>query len=177
MIERRKICMLGATGVGKTSLVARFVRSIFSETYRTTIGVTIDKKRIERDGREIDLVIWDLSGEDEFQGVSGSYMRGGGGYLLVIDGTRRATVDTALALHRMAREIMGAVPCVGVVNKSDLVTAWEVDRASEAALRDTGCTIVLTSAKTGAGVEEAFGALAREMMMMSARERAARGGA
>jgi small GTP-binding protein len=174
MIERRKVCMLGATGVGKTSLVARFVRSIFSETYRTTIGVTIDKKRVLWEGREVDLILWDLSGEDEFQGVSRSYMRGAGGYLLVIDGTRRATVDTALGLHRVAFEILGGVPRIAVLNKSDLAAAWEIDRASEAGLRGVGCSIVLTSAKTGAGVEEAFSALAREMMM-SAPGRAARG--
>src|SRR6185437_12653667 len=121
MVEKRKICMLGASGVGKSSLVARFVRSIFSDLYRTTIGVAIDRRRVCWSGRELDLVIWDLSGEDEFQGVSRSYLRGAGGILVVVDGTRRVTVETALRLREDAREIAGEVPCIVVVNKADLV--------------------------------------------------------
>jgi hypothetical protein len=163
MVHKRKICMLGATGVGKTSLVARFVRSIFSETYRTTIGVTIDKKRV-RDGRgELDLVIWDLSGEDEFQSVTRSYMRGASGLLVVVDGTRRGTAETALRLHAEARAFVGDVPRVFVLNKSDLSATWDLDPPFEAALRAAGTTLVRTSAKTGAGVEDAFGALVSAM--------------
>src|SRR5438046_1225894 len=97
--DKRKVCMLGATGVGKTSLVTRFVRSIFSTTYQTTVGVRIDKKRVACAGRELDLVIWDLSGEDEFQSVQLPYVRGAAGLLVVVDGTRGATADTALRLH------------------------------------------------------------------------------
>ena len=163
-MEKRKICMLGATGVGKTSLVARYVRSIFSDAYRTTIGVTIDKRRIREGRSELDLVIWDLSGEDEFQSVSRSYMRGAAGLLVVVDGTRRATAETALRLHAEARAIVGDVPRVFVLNKSDLVATWDLDQAAEAALRAPAAALVRTSARTGAGVEDAFSALVRAMM-------------
>src|SRR5262245_14058975 len=117
MTENRKICMLGATGVGKTSLVTRFVRRLFSEVYQTTIGVALEKIRICCDGREISLIIWDLSGEDEFQSVNQLYMRGAGGFLVVVDGTRRDTAATALRLSSSARAI-GAddVPCVIALN-------------------------------------------------------------
>src|SRR5689334_16108607 len=164
MVEKRKVCMIGATGVGKTSVSQWFVRSIFSEAYRTTIGVTIEKRRLVRDGRAIDLVIWDLSGEDEFQSLNLSYLRGAGGLLVVIDGTRRDTMETALRLHKRARTIVGGVPCVFVLNKSDLVARWEIDERREAALERAGWPSVKTSAKTGAGVEDAFGALAGAMM-------------
>src|SRR6516162_2293402 len=107
MVRKCKICLLGATGVGKTSLVARFVRSIFSDTYRTTIGVTIDKKRVRYSHGELDLILWDLSGEDEFQSVTRAYMRGAAGLLVVVDGTRRATAETALRLHAEARVFAG----------------------------------------------------------------------
>lgn len=163
MGEQRKICMLGATGVGKTSLVARFVRSIFSDAYKTTIGVTIDKKRVREGGRELDLVIWDLSGEDEFQRVTRSYMRGAAGLLIAVDGTRRGTAETALRLLAEARAIVGDVPRVLVLNKSDLVATWELDEGCEDALREAASVLVKTSAKTGAGVEDAFAALARAM--------------
>ncbi|WP_437314127.1 Rab family GTPase [Sorangium sp. So ce385] len=168
MGEKRKVCVLGATGVGKTSLVARFVRSIFSEAYRTTIGVTIETRRVRCDDRELDLILWDLSGEDEFQDVQISYVRGSAGLLLVIDGTRRLTVETGLRLHAAARAIAGDLPSVAVLNKADLTAAWEIDEAAEARLRRAGLWVARTSAKTGAGVEGAFSALARAMLAREA---------
>jgi hypothetical protein len=173
-MEKRKICMLGATGVGKTSLVARFVHRIFSDAYRTTIGVTIDKKRTWEGRSELDLVIWDLSGEDEFQSVTRSYMRGAAGLLVVVDGTRRDTAETALRLHGEARAVVGDVPRVFVLNKSDLMATWDLDQVAEATLHAAGAGLVKTSAKTGAGVEDAFGALVRAMTTGD-RERPSRG--
>ena len=76
---QKKICMLGSFAVGKTSLVARFVRSIYSEKYHTTVGVKIDKKQVQFDGKSMNLILWDLYGEDEFQKVHMSYLRGASG--------------------------------------------------------------------------------------------------
>ena len=87
---QKKICLLGGFGVGKTSLVSRFVHSIFSDKYLTTVGVKIDKKRVDLGSQQVDLVIWDIYGEDDFQKVRMSYLRGASGYLLVADGTRRS---------------------------------------------------------------------------------------
>ncbi|HVK64980.1 MAG TPA: GTP-binding protein [Polyangium sp.] len=162
-LAKRKVCLLGATGVGKTSLVMRFVRSIFSEQYQTTIGTRIETKHIPYGDHELVLVLWDLSGEDEFQRVRLSYLRGAAGYLLVADGTRRATVETAMALHHTAAELLGDVPRVLVLNKADLRAFWELDDASEREL--AACwPIFETSAKTGAGVEEAFRALGHALL-------------
>jgi len=99
---QKKICLLGGFGVGKTSLVSRFVHSIFSDKYLTTVGVKIEKKSLVLNEQELDLVIWDLYGEDDFQKVRMSYLRGASGYLLVADGTRRTTLDTAMSLHEAA---------------------------------------------------------------------------
>lgn len=164
MAEKFKICMLGASGVGKTSLVKRFVHRAFSETYRTTIGVAIEKKRSRCDDRDVDLVIWDLSGEDEFQSVTLSYVRGAAGILLCIDTTRRDTALVALRLAAATRAMVGDVPSVCVLTKSDLIATWDLDAGSEAALRRAGCALVRTSAKTGEGVEDAFGALTRAVL-------------
>ena len=92
---QRKVCLLGAFAVGKTSLVARFVHSLFSERYHTTIGVKIDRKTVRVNGRDVNLMIWDLAGEDEFMSLRMSYLRGTDGCLLVIDGTRKDTLATA----------------------------------------------------------------------------------
>jgi small GTP-binding protein len=161
---QKKICMLGSFAVGKTSLVRRFVESIFSETYHTTVGVKIDKKPIQIDGKQIDLVLWDLYGNDDFQKIRWSYFQGASGYLLVADGTRRATIDRAVELEERARAEIGSVPFVFVMNKCDLVDDWEFDSEMEARFATQSWTILSSSAKTGQGVEEAFSQLARKIV-------------
>jgi hypothetical protein len=160
---QKKICMLGGFGVGKTSLVSRFVSSIFSDKYFTTVGVKIDKKSVTVDGGEMTLVLWDIYGQDEFQTVRDSYLRGTSGYLLVADGTRYATLETAAALQRQAEAVVGQMPFLLLLNKSDLDREWQVDERALVKLVDRGWTVMKTSAKTGAGVEDAFAKLARAM--------------
>ena len=162
-MRQNKICMLGGFGVGKTSLVSRFVSSIFSETYLTTLGVKIDKKVVSIDGVETTLMLWDIYGQDEFQTVRDSYLRGASGYLLVADGTRHATLETAMALQRQAESVIGPAPFLLLLNKADLDRDWQVDERALVKLVDRGWRVVKTSAKTGDGVEDAFTRLAREM--------------
>lgn len=159
---QKKICMLGAFAVGKTSLVARFVHSIFSDKYLTTLGVKIDKKTVDLGNEHVDLILWDIHGEDELQKINMSYLRGAAGYLLVVDGTRRTTVDTALAVHESAQRLIGPVPVVIAINKADLAGRWDVD---ERTLEPLGYPVVKTSAKTGAEVEATFLRLARDVMV------------
>ncbi|UJR82718.1 Rab family GTPase [Sandaracinus amylolyticus] len=156
MSLKLKLCMIGATGVGKTSLVARYVHSVFSERYETTIGVKILSRRVMRDERPVDLVVWDLSGEDEFQNVQPAYLRGAAGYLLVADGTRRDTLDVASVLNSRAQAAIRGIPFVVAINKADMVAAWEIRERDTAQLAQRGWPCVLTSAKTGAGVDRAF---------------------
>ena len=160
---QKKICMLGGFGVGKTSLVSRFVTSIFSDTYLTTIGVKIDKKSIAVDAHEMTLMLWDIYGQDEFQTVRDSYLRGASGYLLVADGTRHATLETAAALQQKAESVIGRVPFLLLLNKADLIREWQVDEQALVKLVDRGWSVVKTSAKTGDGVEVAFTMLASRM--------------
>jgi small GTP-binding protein len=160
MITKLKISLIGATGVGKSSLADRFVHSMFSDSYRTTIGVKIEALEVRRGDRAVQLVIWDMSGEDEFQSVQTAYVTGTAGYFVVVDGTRRATADTGVALMHRVREAVGNVPFIVVVNKNDLVAAWELRPCDLERLAEDASGIVYTSARTGAGVKEAFHRLA-----------------
>jgi small GTP-binding protein len=160
---QKKVCMLGAFAVGKTSLVSRFVSSIFSDKYLTTVGVKIDKKRVSLLRGDMELMLWDIYGEDEYQKVRMSYLRGASAYLLVADGTRRATVDVAVGLQQSAESEIGKAPFVLVLNKVDLADAWEVDDAALQVVHELGWKVIRTSAKTGEGVEDAFMTLARAM--------------
>ncbi|HEY4977775.1 MAG TPA: Rab family GTPase [Candidatus Acidoferrum sp.] len=161
---QKKICMLGSFGVGKTSLVRRYVESIYDDVYHTTVGVKIDKRSLQVDGTDVTLVLWDLYGEDEFQKMRWSYLRGSSGYLLVADGTRRASLEKALALEQKVREEVGKIPFILVINKSDLIQEWELDPTLEAQFIAKEWSILRCSAKNGENVEEAFVQLTRKIL-------------
>ena len=164
MMLQKKICMLGAFATGKTSLVMQFVHSIFTDKYYTTIGVKIDKKELTIGTQDVNLVLWDLAGEDEFLQVHMSYLRGSSGYLLVADGTRPATLDTARSLQKRVEAAIGYVPFVLMLNKSDLTAGWEVGEEALANLREKGWDIIITSARSSLGVEEAFVTLVKKIL-------------
>jgi small GTP-binding protein len=165
---KKKICMVGQFAVGKTSLVRRFVDSIFDERYLTTIGVKIDRKDLTIDGKSITLMLWDLAGEDELAQLNVSHLRGAAGYILVADGCRAATLAKAAELQQRIAEMVGALPFVLVVNKADLSDQWEVQSAQ---IAQYGWPTFETSAKTGKGVEEMFLGLAATLIRdHSARE-------
>jgi small GTP-binding protein len=163
-MANKKICMLGSFAVGKTSLVARFVHSIYSDVYHTTVGVKIDKKTVTVADETVMMMLWDIHGEDDFQKIRTSYLRGAAGFLLVADGTRRATLDKALDLRNLGVEAAGEVPFILVLNKRDLVDDWEIEDRTVDDLRAAGWIVLLSSAKTGEGVEDAFLTLAQRML-------------
>lgn len=155
----KKICLLGASAVGKTSLTRRFVEGEFSDRYLTTIGVKISKKELTVEDVEVRLILWDVSGEDDYAELRMSYLRGAAGYFLVVDPTRKETLAKALDLDQRVRAEIGEQPRLLLLNKSDLHDDWRVAAPESFADRTFE-----TSAKTGDGVEEAFTRLAREML-------------
>jgi small GTP-binding protein len=156
--------MLGATAVGKTSLVRRFVESIFSEKYQATIGVKIDRKLVTIGDTTVSLLLWDLQGEDEFQRVRLSYLRGASGLIYVADGTRPETLVTAKTIRALAEESIGDVPSMLLLNKSDLAESWALDEGFIEANGPVGLPIIRTSARTGDAVEDGFHHLVRRML-------------
>lgn len=160
---QKKVCMVGVHGTGKTSLVQQFVHSMFSERYLSTVGVKIDRKPLELDGGALTLVLWDLAGRDGQEDITTSYLRGAHAILYVADGTRKDTCDQLPELRALAREAAGEVPDLLALNKTDLADQWALKRQDEDALAGAW-ELVRTSAKTGAGVEEAFQRLGRAML-------------
>lgn len=155
-MRTKKICMLGAFAVGKTSLVKQFISSIFSDKYQTTIGVKISKKMVHIQQQTIQLMIWDIEGTDAFTQLKTSYLKGASGIILVIDGTRHASFDEANQIKASANNALGNIPIVTLVNKSDLVNQWVFDDSNFEAIQREGWNPVRTSAKTGENVEQSF---------------------
>ncbi len=166
---QKKICMVGVFGTGKTSLVRQFVYSKFSEKYHSTVGVKVDRKPVQLGNTTVNLLLWDLEGRDGHQEIQTSYLRGASGIIYVADGTRVHTFDQVFELRSIADEAIGVVPSVCAVNKIDLVEAWQLGDERLAELDASGWYALKTSAKTGAGVEEAFQWLAEAMIGGQAR--------
>lgn len=156
----RKVCMLGDFGVGKTSLVARFVRNTFSDQYLTTVGVKVDSREVTlAAGAVLKLVVWDIAGRSALDALNQSYLRGASGLLLIADGTREATLRAALDLLMQSRAVLPDAHAVLLVNKLDMVDRWEVAPGTLAELRRS-LPVFETSARFGDGVEQAFADLA-----------------
>lgn len=161
-VIQKKICLLGDFGVGKTSLVQRFVEGRFDDRYLSTVGVKISRKTFKRSYGEMNMLVWDIAGSNGLESSSTSYMQGAAGALIVCDLTRR---DTLVAFENYARQIRAMNPDIQLVfvcNKVDLVNEREVSDtdllAVLAALEEKN--FFLTSAKTGVQVEDAFECLA-----------------
>lgn len=158
---QKKICMVGVFGTGKTSLVQRYVFSLFLAKYHSTVGVKIDRKAVMVDGAEVNLLLWDVAGRDAHEEIPASYLRGAHGTLYVVDGTRRETFDQLDELREIVRSAAGDIPSLVALNKSDLTDEWKLTAADEKSLSARGYHGLRTSAKDGRGVEEAFSWIAK----------------
>lgn len=156
--------MLGSFGVGKTSLVSQYVHSIFSEEYLTTIGVKIDKKAVAIGEQDVNFIIWDLAGQDSFERLQPSYMMGASGFILVVDGTRKETLQVAKDIMSSFEKQLGGLPFVCAINKSDLRADWQISDSEIEELQSDGWKVVLTSATSAPSVESLFETLGEDIL-------------
>jgi small GTP-binding protein len=157
----KKVCLLGPTGVGKTSLVKRFVNGIFSENYLTTIGVKVDKKTVDVGELQIQLMIWDMEGTDRYCGFQSRYLRGASAYVVVVDQTRAQTLIEGMEIDKMVKEEYD-IPSILVINKGDLEASWHWTPDELEQYKRHFDTTVVTSAKSGENVEIMFSSLAKQ---------------
>lgn len=159
----KKVCLLGDPGVGKTSLIRRFVEDGFSDKYIHTIGTKVSKKIVEFSdlNTRVSLLTWDIVGQKSI-GLLESYFKGAAGALVVCDVTRDDTLSSVDDWVKNVRKVAGDVPIVVIANKSDLLENAVVDPQMVAiAARRYGAPYYMTSAKTGTNVELAFNAIGR----------------
>lgn len=165
-LHKTKVLLLGDGEVGKTSLIRRFVVDQFGDDYITTIGTKVTKKEVTiQDGGVTHLVamtIWDVLGQRGYSAVQTTAFQGARGVLFVYDVTRPETRENLEAYWiPRVREVVGSVASIVAGNKVDLIE----DRAAamaglEAIAGRYAMPHLLTSAKTGERVEEAFRKLA-----------------
>lgn len=155
----KKIVVLGHFGVGKTSLIRRFVEDSFSDNYKVSIGVHITKKVVEiAVGHEISLILWDLEGTDDLKTIRDAYLLGTHGVVFVFDVTRPSTFQGLNNDLEIVKSKMPSLPLLVVGNKADLVVKKDLE---EVLGKNAIATDFLTSAKTGDAVNDMFLKLAK----------------
>lgn len=134
---------------------------MFGASYLTTIGAKVDKKIVAVGESEVTMILWDMAGEEPGVSINMNHLRGAGGLILVADGCRSSTLETALSLRIRIQETIGTCPMVLAVNKVDLYSEWEIEMETLESVGRNGLDTFTTSAKSGKGVEELFTHLAR----------------
>ena len=166
-----KVVLVGEQAVGKTSLIRRFVQGVFSDQYKSTLGTVVHKKQVVLPGPggesvRATMMVWDIEGNQDFLSlVKQAYFKHCRGVLAVCDATRP---DTLLALQAWLENVHHAEPestTLILANKVDLPGADRLSRSllGTLAAKYAGRTI-MTSAKSGLGVEEAFDDLAKAVV-------------
>lgn len=159
----RKVCLLGDGGVGKTSLIGRYVLDSFSDDYIVSFGTKVSKKVIEYPDVQLTLMIWDILGQKSQASLHGAYYNGANGALLVCDNTRPETLSHLSQWKTDLEAVTGAVPIVPIVNKADLGGRLDGKAISDFETL-VGRKFLFTSAKTGEGVQDAFESLGRAII-------------
>jgi len=165
------MCLIGDFGVGKTSLIRRFVDGQFSDKYLSTVGVKISRKNVTvvgKDAASIDLqlLIWDLEGHTKFKSIAPSYLQGSKGALVVADVSRPETLERIIEHLDLFFSINPQGCVIIALNKIDLIEPEKAIKTLEDSkniYQDKVLSIYNTSAKTGEEVDMMFEELAQNM--------------
>jgi len=158
----KKVMILGAIGVGKTSLANRFALNKFEGSYKATIGVDVYTADVPGEGHaDMRFVLWDTDGDFGMSIFSTVYMRGAAAGILVADATRSQSIEKMRQLLTGFRDAAPGRPCAVFINKVDLLDGGP--RPSLLGAESEADEVCWTSAKTGENVHESFHALARSI--------------
>jgi len=170
-LMKQKVCLIGGRGVGKTSLIRRFVTGVFNEKYVSTLGVCVVKKVVHLWGPEgfpvqVDMMIMDVMGQRPFLDTfREAYFSGTKGVLAVFDLTRRMSLRDLGPWLLAVKKNAGPIPVLALANKADRTDFIEIQEEDiEAVLGPLDIRVLRTSAKTGENVEQAFVGLARKVV-------------
>ncbi|BDA70325.1 Ras family small GTPase [Rivularia sp. IAM M-261] len=168
----KKICLVGDYGVGKTSLIRRFVDRQFSDKYLSTVGVKISRKIVDlidvnpENKKELQLLIWDIEGSNKFKAIASTYFQGAKGAIIVADVTQQDTL-TSISNHIQNFLAVNAQASIVIaLNKSDLIETEYLEKIRQMYQFDNNNVLstYVTSAKTGKNVDEMFQLLSHSLL-------------
>ena len=165
-----KVVIIGDYSVGKSTLISKFVENKFRDQYIPTLGVNISRKSLDINDSHVDLMIWDIAGQDMFSAVRQRFYQESEGYFIVFDTTRKSSLEH---LGRWYREVLkytrtDTIPFVIVANKIDLkedIVISDDDIISTLIENEMEVKMIIkTSAKDGTNVEDAFEILGKTIL-------------
>jgi small GTP-binding protein len=165
-----KVCLFGDGGVGKTTLINRYLTGVFKGGSEITIGVDFHIKKLEIQEKRISLQIWDFAGEERFRFLLPSYVLGASGGIFMFDITRYSSLrnfqDWLNIVKQGYKGPLDQVPILMVGSKLDLEYKRAVSRneAFELAKKNNLVGYIECSSKDGQNVQEIFLEIGRIMM-------------
>ena len=161
-----KILTLGETTVGKTSLLNKFTENTFSKTQFATIGIDFKLKKININGKTIELKIWDTAGQERYRNLTKQYYKGADGILLIFDLTKK---ETFLKINDWIDQLnshfnQDEISIILIGNKKDLSDREISYEEGNERGKELNILYFETSAKTGENVNEAFNCLTNEIL-------------
>ncbi|EAL52171.1 cell cycle-associated GTPase, putative [Entamoeba histolytica HM-1:IMSS-B] len=157
-----KIAMVGDAGVGKTSLMVKYVEGNFDEDYIQTLGVNCMEKTISLKGKEVTFSVWDLGGQREYITMLPMVMDGARVILFFFDLTRVMTLNNIKDWYKEARAHNNSASCILVGTKYDLfadLDATEKSRITATALKYAQAmkaSCVFCSSSQGINIQNVF---------------------
>ena len=161
---RRKVCLLGASGVGKTSLVRRFVEQRFDDDYDSCISMAISKGELQLGDVSLEMMLWDPGGDEASAQYHSSFISGASGLVFVADATKPRTLDHLLEAQTKELGFTGSRPSILLVNKTDETRSFALSKAQLDTASRFPWHLVQASAKSGDNVVQAFTKLAQLML-------------
>lgn len=159
----------GEGGVGKTSLLRRYVDGFFDESTIMTVGVEFFIKEIIFDDIRCSLQLWDLGGQKRFRYLIENYVMGARGAILLVDLTNMPKIGDILEWVNIARLHDINLPIVLVGSKFDLEDFIAIDDDSAQHIKNTFNMLdyIKTSAKSGHNIEKPFEILTKKLIQTS----------
>jgi len=158
MVFRIKIIIIGEPGVGKTSLVKKFISGQFSRDYRASIGTNIFIKKLNLDNDKlVSIQIWDIAGQERWIHMRPTYYRGAHGAIIVGDLTRKNTFEQIE--HFWNPDLLKYcknIPKILLANKNDLDNEIQQKEIEDIGKKIQTKMTLFTSAKNGENVEKSF---------------------
>jgi small GTP-binding protein len=161
-----KLILIGNSGVGKSSILQRYMNKTFEESYKCTIGVDFLMKSLEVKGKTVKLQLWDTAGQEKYKSMVSSYYRGANVALVVFDITSRSSFESLpLWIENYYKNGPEQKNIILIGNKKDMADQRQVTQEEAEEFSETNNMIYFeTSAKEGDNVEYVFNFAAEKLL-------------